>query len=153
VHLRIGTGVACGFVFDGHPYHPQPKRTTHLEILQVMDGPDALSCPCGLIGCLETIACGATRRLDQAAEGIVTAVARLAQELGVDQIVLGGGVWAGSAALRERTLRDLADEKTRSRGLNVTVTCALLDDRAGAIGAAKIAIARAERSSLATSGP
>jgi len=58
VHLRLGTGVACGIVVDDRLRSTGASRTTHWDALVVDDGPDAASCPCGLRGCLETIASG-----------------------------------------------------------------------------------------------
>ena len=58
VHLRVGTGIACGAVLDGELQRLDLDRTTHLELLVVDDGPEARPCACGLRGCLETIASG-----------------------------------------------------------------------------------------------
>jgi len=58
VHLRLGTGVACGIVVDGRLQSTGIVRRTHWEVLVVDDGPEAAPCPCGLRGCLETIASG-----------------------------------------------------------------------------------------------
>ncbi len=58
VHMRLGTGVACGVVIDGRLQPVAAGRTTHWDILVVEHCPDAISCACGLRGCLETIASG-----------------------------------------------------------------------------------------------
>ena len=58
VHLRLGTGVACGIVADNRLQPTDPNRTTHWKVLVVDDRPEAVACPCGLRGCLETIASG-----------------------------------------------------------------------------------------------
>jgi predicted NBD/HSP70 family sugar kinase len=58
VHLRVGTGVACGIVVDDRLQPTDADRTTHWKVLVVDDHPDAIACPCGLRGCLETIASG-----------------------------------------------------------------------------------------------
>jgi len=68
VHLRLGTGVACGVIRAGRLQPTDPHRTTHWNVLIIDDGPTALPCPCGLRGCLETVASGpaleeAARRL------------------------------------------------------------------------------------------
>jgi predicted NBD/HSP70 family sugar kinase len=57
-HLRLGTGVACGIVRDGRLIRLDLNRTHHLEALCVDESASALHCPCGLRGCLETIASG-----------------------------------------------------------------------------------------------
>jgi len=58
VHLRLGTGVACGIVVDDRLQSTGINRKTHWEVLVVDDGSEAAPCPCGLRGCLETIASG-----------------------------------------------------------------------------------------------
>ncbi len=59
VHLRFGTGIACGLVVDGVLEPLEPNRAQHLDFLIFDDSPNALHCECGLHGCLETIASGA----------------------------------------------------------------------------------------------
>lgn len=68
IHLRLGSGVACGLVVDGRAVPFDPDRTTHSCHLIAETGPDALPCACGLTGCLETIAGG--RGLERAAEAL-----------------------------------------------------------------------------------
>ncbi len=58
VHLRLGSGVACGLVIDGVLQRLDAGRTTHLDVLVIDDRPDAPMCCCGRRGCLETIASG-----------------------------------------------------------------------------------------------
>jgi len=58
VHLRLGTGIASGIVVDNRLQPTDPDRTTHWEVLVVDHRPDAPLCPCGMRGCLETIASG-----------------------------------------------------------------------------------------------
>lgn len=58
IHLRLGTGVACGLVVDGRLEPTDPQRTTHWQELVVDQGAEARPCPCGLRGCLETVASG-----------------------------------------------------------------------------------------------
>lgn len=55
-YLNLGTGLAAGFVIDGHPLrgdHDLAGEIGHLAI-----DPLGRSCPCGQSGCLETIASG-----------------------------------------------------------------------------------------------
>lgn len=68
VHLRFGTGIACGIVVDDRLQPTDPNRTTHWKVLVVDDRPDAAVCPCGLRGCLETIASGPA--IEQQAESL-----------------------------------------------------------------------------------
>lgn len=56
VYLSVGTGIAAGIVLDGRPVRGQSGLTGEIGHL-----PTPLSserCPCGLDGCLETIAAG-----------------------------------------------------------------------------------------------
>jgi glucokinase len=123
VHLRLGTGVACGVVIEGQLQCLDQDRATHLEVLIVERGPDAIACRCGLVGCLETIASGASldalarqqgfagglggladacqsgdRRAQQvmqgAAQAIRAALGNLANKFRTDVICVGGGVVA-----------------------------------------------------------
>lgn len=60
VHLRLGTGIACGVVSDGQLQRLDEGRTSHLPVLVVDTGPNAKACRCGRSGCLETVASGPT---------------------------------------------------------------------------------------------
>ncbi|MCH8966769.1 MAG: ROK family protein [Planctomycetes bacterium] len=57
-HIRLGTGVACGVVVDGHLQDLSGDRMTHLDTLVVDESADAPQCRCGRRGCLEAIASG-----------------------------------------------------------------------------------------------
>jgi len=58
IHLRFGTGIACGVVVEGVPHRSAVDRRTHLPELVVDDRTDAPECVCGLRGCLELFASG-----------------------------------------------------------------------------------------------
>lgn len=162
-HLRLGTGIACGVVRDGQLVDLDEGRTTHLSALVVEHGTDAVICPCGLRGCLETIASGralaeqwsaaggegtlpalrsayvnnhnaARKIVNRASAGLRVAISQVARELGVAQICLGGGV---SDHFPE--LANLVIAKA-TPGSSPTVRCALLGDQAGVIGAALLAM-------------
>jgi predicted NBD/HSP70 family sugar kinase len=120
VHLRLGTGVACGVVLDGRLQRLDSDRVTHLDFLVVDEGPDAPVCSCGRRGCLEAVASGvvlerraaelgldglagleAARRvgnrhandaLQSAGAAAATAVTKLAEHFEPDVINVGGGV-------------------------------------------------------------
>ena len=68
IHLRLGSGVACGLVVEWRVAAFDPDRSTHSRHLIAETGPNALPCACGLTGCLETIAGG--RALERAAEAL-----------------------------------------------------------------------------------
>lgn len=58
VHLRLGTGIACGIIIDNQFITNEHNRNQHLEVLIVDQQDSALQCRCGLSGCLDTIASG-----------------------------------------------------------------------------------------------
>lgn len=167
VHLRLGTGIACSLIDAGRPVAIQPGRTRHLDVLVVDESPAAVSCPCGLRGCLESTAGG--RALDQrakasgfpdglpelqsacaagnatagaiiadAAEAVVRALQRIAAVLSPEVIRLGGGVPLHAPALRER-IEVLAAKAV----IGPAIERAVLNDDAGVLGAALYAAGRA----------
>lgn len=74
VVLAIGTGIASALVLDGHPYAGGGYAG---EIGHSLADPLGERCPCGAIGCLETIAsAGAIARRYSAATGVAVAGAR-----------------------------------------------------------------------------
>jgi len=121
VHLRLGTGVACGIVVDDRLQPTDPDRTTHWKVLVVDVHTDAIACPCGLRGCLETIASGpaiekralslglpggmaglqrawgtndqsvARTLIDNVAKAIATAVSNFKSQISNDLVVCLGG--------------------------------------------------------------
>jgi predicted NBD/HSP70 family sugar kinase len=166
VHLRLGTGVACGVVIDGRLQCTGEARTTHMPELVVEDGPDARLCKCGLRGCLETIASGAAltkaanelgyangtgdfdkarhdgdKRLalliERVASAVATAIANVRRRFEPSVIVLGGGVV-------ERLSGFVARVRARASQTASPPPCvvvgSLLGDDAGVIGAARLAV-------------
>jgi glucokinase-like ROK family protein len=55
-YLSVGTGISAGIVLDGR-LHRGPRGLAG-EIGHVVVDPDGAACPCGLRGCLETVAAG-----------------------------------------------------------------------------------------------
>jgi len=134
VHLRLGTGVACGIVVDDKLQSTGLSRRTHWDGLVVDDGPNATPCPCGLRGCLETIASGpaieqqsaglgcngglaglqdawerkeptARTIIDEVARAIASAIGNLKSQISNDAVVcLGGGVVRALPCLVEQTV-------------------------------------------------
>lgn len=176
IHLRLGTGIACGIVIDGELKRLDADRTTHLEPLVVDHGPDAVRCVCGLSGCLETIASGAvlSRRatklglgnnlgdiqraavdrdekamelIRRTAHSVFTAIENLSIRFHPEVICLGGGVLLHLPALG-RAINDVIESRP---GRPLTVTGELGDD-AGVTGAAQLAKRSAQPSSTAEEG-
>ena len=168
VHLRLGTGVACGIVVEDRLQPTDLDRTTHWNVLVADRSPNALPCPCGLRGCLETIASGpaleahaarmgfangldglqqawernesaACEIVDDAARGLMTAIGNLKSQISNDFVVcLGGGAITALPCLLEQTAKRL-----RSFDPDFTRRVALhqsrLGDDAGVVGAAMLA--------------
>ena len=168
VHLRLGTGIACGLVLDGALQRLDAQRTTHLEALVVDRTPLATPCRCGLRGCLETIASGAAletqarhigltdgvdglregwrqRRpeavqvIERAASALSVALRNLIETFTPDRICIGGGVADHLPELvDEARSRFEAGESTRQTAIEP----ARLGDNAGVTGAARLALDR-----------
>lgn len=168
VHLRLGTGIACGIVVDNRLQPTDPNRTTHWKVLVVDDRPEAIVCPCGLRGCLETIASGpalearaarmgfangldglqkAWERTEPAARGIVdgagraiaAAICNLKSQIPNGALVcLGGGVTTALPCLLEQTAGHLRSFEDDFARL-IIVHQSRLGDDAGVIGAAMLA--------------
>lgn len=165
-HLRLGTGVACGVVVDGNLVPTDTARRTHWPLL-IVDGSDgAPLCSCGLRGCLEIFAGGdalfrkardlgfrdlsdlspgfdsnyksVAELVDRAAIATSVAVANLARKLGVERIVLGGGVLTAFPQLFPR----ITAAVEKSPALSVQIKLSRLGDEAGTIGAARLASRR-----------
>ena len=166
VHLRLGTGVACGVVIDGALLRLDTDRRTHLEVLVVEKGPHARRCVCGLTGCLETVASGKAieKRARQAgyARGIVDlqvgaergeaaarvlygevtialdrAVSNLTERFDPELICLGGGVVQARPDLAEAVGRRGGTSGRAHVSLpSASIVPALHGDNAGVIGAA-----------------
>ncbi len=166
VHLRLGTGVACGVVIGGVLQDLTAGRTAHLDALVVNDQPDAPMCRCGRRGCLELFASGAaliaqgqkaghangltglqrawqrgegraTELVERTAVAVAKAVANLARRFDADIVNLGGGVLSLLPAVMEATQR-LASEAVSMEGRSARVVLerCRLGDDAGVIGAA-----------------
>ncbi len=168
VHLRLGTGVACGIVVEDRLQPTDPNRTTHWKVLVVDDRPEAVACPCGLRGCLETIASGpaleeraarmgfangleglqrawernepaARTIVDSAANATASAICNLKSHISNEFVVyLGGGVITALPCLFQQTAKHL---RSFDDGFTrrVIVHPSRLGDDAGVIGAGLLA--------------
>lgn len=162
-HLRLGTGVALGMVLGGQLHPLNEGRSTHLEMLVVESGPRAVTCRCGLRGCLEAYVSGialndqakhagygglahlraawiggepaALRLLEAAAEAFAIAIVNIRAKLQPVVLTVGGGVVAALPALISlAAARVHRAEHTNSATPAIVVS--QLGDDAGVIGAA-----------------
>ena len=122
IHLRFGTGVACGVVARGDLQPTDADRRTHLPALVVDDRPDAPACICGLRGCLELFAGGeaiARHPIEEVAGWIVRGIGNL-----VDPPPYGRGsedrVAAGSPFEKQHRV---ASAPRSDGGGDLTVVC------------------------------
>jgi len=157
--ITLGTGVGGGLILDGRlhlGYQGTAGEFGHQTIL-----PDGPRCGCGNRGCLETLAradaiasaCGqpsveeavaAARAGDlRAQEGLRDAgrylgigVSNVVVLVGVDRVVLGGGVAAAGEMLLEPIREELQRRVHVTDVVRIKVVCGELGIWAGAIGAA-----------------
>lgn len=171
VHLRLGSGIACGVVVEGRLQRLDAGRSEHLDVLVVDNTPGARLCPCGRRGCLETVASGraleegarevgyangiaglqqaweqgdetAAALIQNVTEALTVAVRNLATHFQPGVICLGGGVATGLPCLPDRTIARLQAVRDEDSEAEVSVVPARLDDDAGLIGAAVLAMDR-----------
>jgi predicted NBD/HSP70 family sugar kinase len=184
-YLSIGTGIAAGIVLNGRPLRGASGLAG--EVGHIVVDPAGAKCPCGSVGCLETIAAGpaiasagrkaaaasaadenrpttltntatagdvfrAAAAGDEAAqqiarnvgEHLARAVRGLVLTLGVQRIVIGGGVAASGDALLSPIKEALGRERRTSRLVETAFAAASLEVlppnlEPGARGAASIA--------------
>ena len=169
VHLRLGTGVACGVVVEGRLQRLDADRREHLDVLVVDKTPGARLCPCGRRGCLETIASGraleerarevgytsgiaglrqaweqgdetAVALIQNVTHALTEAVGNLATHFQPGVICVGGGVVTGLPFLMDRTIARLEAVRDENSKTEVSVVPARLGDDAGLNGAALLAM-------------
>jgi len=163
VHLRLGTGVACGILIDGAFVPLDEPRATHAPTLIVDRSESARPCACGLRGCLETIASGpallrlagfddplsdlamlrqrwlqgdraARVAIDEAAAAIGVALTALHGRFRFEAVSIGGGVIAHLPELVAPAREAVSPTVGGQR-----VRTARLGDNAGIVGAAHAA--------------
>jgi len=163
--IVVSTGVGAGIVMDGRLIHGASGQAGHIGHVLADSAPDAPDCACGARGCVESIASGTAiarrggaapdvlaeraRAQDreagliyaEAGRALARGIACTAALLDLDRVVVGGGVALGAWDLLEPALRAELAIRARlpfTRGLEVTR--AALGDRAGLIGAARLAL-------------
>jgi predicted NBD/HSP70 family sugar kinase len=179
-YLSIGTGIAAGIVLGGRPLSGASGLAG--EVGHMIVDPGGRVCPCGSVGCLETVAAGpaiARAAREQIAAGRSTSlqpnptaadvfnaaasgdglaleiaqtvaqhlartVRGLVLTLGVQRVVIGGGVAASGDAFMNPILDELRAERARSPLVETAFADASLellppDLEPGARGAAAIA--------------
>jgi predicted NBD/HSP70 family sugar kinase len=131
IYLSIGTGISAGVVLEGRVH--RGTRGLAGEIGHIVVDAAGPVCPCGLRGCLETIASGpaiaraaggggtaadvyaaaaggnenAREIVERAGASLARAIHSLVMTYDVNRIVLGGGVSRAGAAFLDPILREL----------------------------------------------
>jgi predicted NBD/HSP70 family sugar kinase len=131
IYLSVGTGISAGVVIDGEVH--RGTRGLAGEIGHIVVDADGPVCPCGLRGCLETIAAGpaiaraagdgqtaadvyaaatagdptAQATVDHAGASLARAIHALVMTYDVERIVLGGGVSRAGAPFLDPIVREL----------------------------------------------
>lgn len=163
IHLRLGSGIACGVLIEGGLVPLDQPRSTHAPTLVVDRSQTAKTCACGLSGCLETLASGRAlaefaysiglraslnalavqwdrdtcvpAQMTAVAEAVLTALMNLNDRFRPQRVAIGGGVLLGLPRLQEAIL-SLCTANDELRG---KVYAARLGDYGGIIGAALLA--------------
>ncbi|UCE59928.1 MAG: ROK family protein [Phycisphaerales bacterium] len=169
VHLRLGTGVACGVVIEDSLRCSDVNRSCHLDELVIDRSDNALTCPCGQRGCLETVASGPALRkacadagysdnlsdlqsgwehheetartiVHNAAQALAQAFTQLAEYSDVIVISVGGGVVTALPALLHEAIRVYNIHQSPCKHGLVQIIGAKCGDHAGVIGAGLLAV-------------
>ncbi len=169
VHLRFGTGIACGCIRDSKIKPLIRIGQEHLRMLVVDETASAKPCACGLRGCLETIASGKAllhviqahgltlnvaalqegyvrgdawcqKLCAEVASSIICAISSVCRELQPDEISIGGGVAKHWPAMIDVVLRDAEKTFTDNKLPMPRIMKTPADDESGVIGAAYLSL-------------
>lgn len=150
-YVNVGTGLAAGLIVDGRLW--RGSRGVSGEIGHLPVDPAGAVCPCGQRGCLETLASGsaiarqwpssdrhparalfaaadagdpaATAVRARFADGLAAAVRTIIMAVGVDQVVIGGGLSNLGAPL----LADVKAALTTAASRSTLLTSLEMDQR------------------------
>ncbi|HMT09223.1 MAG TPA: ROK family protein [Pyrinomonadaceae bacterium] len=167
IGITLGTGVGGGLIVDGKPHSGADGSAG--EIGHFCVDPNGPMCGCGSNGCLEQYVSGtaivrfakdvglsvgtskdvfelamsgnelAAGVFDHAGRHFGVALANLINILNPEKIVVGGGVAAGWRLLKPAVLAEVEKRAFAIPAERVTIVRAKLGDRAGVLGAARIA--------------
>jgi predicted NBD/HSP70 family sugar kinase len=167
--IKVATGIGCGIISDGRIHRGAQGAAGDIGHIQV-PGYDDVVCRCGNAGCLEAVASGralaahltavglpaenssdVVRHVRQGSGKAVAAVRQAGRELGVvlaaavnfvnpDVIVIGGDMAHADEALLAGVREMIYQRSTPLATRAIRIARSSLDDRAGVIGAAVMAI-------------
>ncbi len=166
--IVVSTGVGGGIVLDGDLAHGASGQAGHIGHVLADGGAGAPACACGATGCVEAIASGralarrgsadaatlaqraragdamAVELFADAGRALARGIASAAALLDLDRVVIGGGVGLGAWDLFAPALgAELATVARLSFTRGLDVRRAALGERAGLLGAAKLALENA----------
>ncbi|WP_086577874.1 ROK family protein [Streptosporangium minutum] len=164
--IVVSTGVGGGFVLEGRPYLGPTGNAGHIGHITVDPGGDP--CPCGAVGCVETVASGpgmvrwarangwnghdavaltaaaragdtvATLAFQRAAGALATAVLTASALVDLDHVVIGGGVAAAGPILLDPLRQAVAENAGLGFLRRLRVDLTALGRDAGLFGAAAL---------------
>jgi predicted NBD/HSP70 family sugar kinase len=167
--VKVATGIGCGIITDGRIHRGAQGAAGDIGHVRVA-GHDDVVCHCGNTGCLEAVASGSALAARLTALGLeaansrevvrhvrhgsghaVTAVRQAGREIGTvlaaavnffnpDVIVIGGDMAHADEALLAGIREVIYQRSTPLATRAIRIVRSSLDDRAGVIGAAVMAI-------------
>lgn len=168
--LKIGSGIGAGLILNGSPYYGHTGITGEIGHATIFD--QGLICRCGNRGCLETVASTAVmiellsrgestpltvpeiisranagdaatlRVIDDAGMAVGKAVANVANMINPEIIVVGGPLASLGEVLLNPIRRGLIRHAVPTIGEATKVLMSSLGDRAEALGAISLALAK-----------
>jgi predicted NBD/HSP70 family sugar kinase len=167
--VKVGTGIGCGIVAERQIYRGAQGAAGDIGHIRLV-GQDDVICECGNTGCLEAVASGralarqlqalgldahdsrdvvrlvrghdldAVRLVRQAGRHLGEVLAGLVNALNPDVIVIGGDIAQAHEQLFAGVREVVYQRSTPLATRDLQIVRSTLDDRAGAIGAAVMAI-------------
>ena len=167
--VKVGTGIGCGIVADGHIHRGARGAAGDIGHIRATDDPDVV-CRCGNIGCLEAIAggqalaqrlaesgqeaansrdvvrlvreghAGAIRMVRDAGRTLGEALAGAVNFFNPAVIVVGGDIAEAHAQLLAGVREGILSRSLPLATRDLTIVPCRLGDRAGVTGAAIMAI-------------
>lgn len=168
IYLGLGTGVGGGLISAGQPY--PGEHGVAMEVGHIIVAPGGRPCGCGNRGCMEQYAsasgvassyreatglqlaahdiarraaegdAAAGAAYDLAGESLAQALAHILKVVDVGRVVIGGGMSGAWSLLQQSFLRRLEEDLIPALRGRVEVRVSTCGDRAGMIGAARLAV-------------
>jgi glucokinase len=168
IYLGLGTGVGGGLILNGHPF--QGQHGVAMEVGHIITQPQGRLCGCGNHGCMEQYASAngvaqsyleathhqleaveiaklatqddqhAIAAYEMAGASLAKALAHILKVIDVADIIIGGGMSASWSLMQPVFAAQLEQDLIPALRGKVNVHLASLDDHAGMVGAALLAL-------------